>query len=502
MKEKDQMDEKFFRNFETIQTDYQKWAPIFSRLGLKPRRYFKDNQAVYTCTVEGWFKLSVVKYEKQELQWLKNILNYLEERSFNNWAVPWQKTIIWEENNFCHLIQPWDFSKTGFIPNDPAAICRIAEVLADFYRCGKDYRENKGIEIFRDRWSAIDLEWEANLKFLENLKEDNYYEKIRKEVHLLKKDTISLLTDCLSIWKSGINNLFDHHLSSGVISHGNLLTKSIIWKENDFFLLDWENLSFQPKIADLASLINDIGIWEPEWIIYFINEYSKIQPFWPEEYQALKAMLQYPSDIMKVFKEDEPGEVEYKMIKEVNKEMKRKNRCLEKVWRELGNDRRWSKGRGGIEKSNENGKISMVLSPIETWGGFEAGQQDSLIYVKTEQKLPNDIYERLVNQTQDRVFGGGREGNIMEAAADHPKNYDYLEIVEEQPTQPDEMMELIKTEPEIEPEKSPQPVIEKKETLQIIQNKSESAETPKKPSVISWGSFPKPLKKEREKVGR
>lgn len=417
MTDKYPYEDKTLRSFDTVKTDYQKWYPIFSRLGLNPRRYFRDESAVYVGTVEGWFRLSLSKYSKEELRWLRSILQYLDERSFMNWAVPWQKTIIWEENNYCYLIQPWLFTREHFYPNDPAAIDRIAEILAELYRCGKDYRENRGIEIFRDHWSTVEQQWEAELKNIQSLSDDKFHDKIRKEVHELKKDTIGLVEECLSIWKGSINKLLEHHLQSGVIGHGKLLADYIVWQNNDYYLLNWEHLSFQPKISDLASLINDIGVWEPEWIIYFINEYSRIQPFWPEEYQALKVMLQYPKRVIELLCDKPTEELDYKEIKEVRKELKRKERCLAKVWRESGSDQYWGKNRIIPEKKHEgNGKLSLVLSPVETWGGFSDGQFDSLICVKSEQRLPNDVIERLSNLSEDRVFGG-KDGNILEGVA-------------------------------------------------------------------------------------
>lgn len=498
MKEKKSYHEKFFKEFDSTEADFEKWDSLFFRLGLKPRRYGKDAEAVYICTVEGWFRLSKVKYEKEELNWVRNILQYLEERSFNNWAEPWQKTIIWEEKDFCYLIQPWDFSKEYFFPGDPGSIKRIAEILADLYRCGKDYRENKGIEINRDRWSAVNRKWDSDLKKLESLKEESFHEKIRKEIHELKKDALNMLNECSNTWKTEINDLFDHHAVSGVIGHGKLLAKYIIWRDHDYYLLNWEDLSFQPKIADLASLINDVGLWEPEWIIRFVGEYSKIQSFWPEEYNALKALLLYPERIISLLGE-EPETVEYKQIKEVMKEMKHKEHCLGKVWRELGATKRWNRSKNFSEnQSDDNGKISLVLSPIETWGGFNGNQFNSLIQLRNEQKLPNEIFERLINQTQDRVFGGGREGNIMAGAANVADPV--MEIVEEKPKSAGEEVELSPNAPKISKAQSSAtgiitqnpPLVSSKDTETTVSPDSLKQAGP----VISWRGFPKSIKRE------
>lgn len=501
MKGKNSVDDKPLRMFDAICAEYQNWFPIFNRLGLKPRRYFKDNQAVYVATAEGWFRLSLVAYEKAELQWIRSILLYLEERSFSNWAVPWQKTIIWEENDSCFLIQPWVFAKEYFSPEDPAAIGRIAEILAELYRCGKDYRENKGIEIFRDRWSTIEQEWETELKRLQSLPEDLFHEKVRKEIHGFKKEISSLLTECISTWKSGINSLFEHHLRSGVIGHGKLTAETIVWQDNDFYLLDWENLSFQPKIADLAWLINDIGIWEPEWIVYLVNEYSRLQPFWPEEYEALKVMLQYPKRIIQLLSEENAETLEYKEIKEARKELKRKERCLAKVWRDLGTEKRWARSRGSSDKvQDERGKISMVLSPMETWGGFAARQFDSLIHVKNEQRLPKDVLERLTNISEDRVFGG-RDGNIMEAASGVEQlglgaELAGFEIIENVQPPTEEAVELTDTPVEL-PEAKENDSEEKAHDKPAEELGKEEPVLVSKPQnqLLSWSKFPTPIKK-------
>lgn len=499
---KKSVDDRPLRMFDAICAEYQNWFPIFNRLGLKPRRYFKDDQAVYVATAEGWFRLSLATYKKAELQWIRSILLYLEERSFSNWAVSWQKTIIWEENESCYLIQPWEFAGEYFSPTDPAAIGRVAEILAELYRCGKDYRENKGIEIYRDRWSTVEREWEAELKRIQDLPEDVFHEKVRKEIHGCKKEISGILTECLGIWKSGINSLFEHHLRSGVIGHGNLTAKKIIWLGYDFYLLDWEHLSFQPKIADLAELIDDIGIWEPEWIIYLINEYSRIQPFWPEEYEGLKAMLQYPKRIIRLLREENADTLEYKELKEVRKELKRKERCLAKVWRDLGTEKRWAKSRTGFDKiPDERGKISMVLSPMETWGGFASRQFDSLIHVKSEQRLPKDVLERLSSITEDRVFGG-RDGNIMEGAS----GVDQLglsaelvgfEIIEQVQPPTEEKMELDETPTEELSEAKDKEGAEKEHGDPAEEaEKNEPVPAPKPQNqLLSWSKFPTPIKK-------
>ena len=49
------------REFESAKINYTKWAPIFQRLGLKPRRFIYKQDAVFVCTTEGWFRLSLVK---------------------------------------------------------------------------------------------------------------------------------------------------------------------------------------------------------------------------------------------------------------------------------------------------------------------------------------------------------------------------------------------------------------------------------------------------------
>lgn len=485
MRENRLEEEVFLREFESARVNYAKWAPIFQRLGLKPHRFFYRRDAIFVCTVEGWFRLSLVKYEKQELKWVRSILEYLEERSFNNWAMPWQKTIIWEENSHCYLIQPWLLTNDCFKANDPASVARIAEILGDFYRLGKDYRENKGIEIIRDCWSTIETRWGIELEKIDRVPGELGHEKINKEFGELKKETVRILSEALAGWKSsGINALFEHHRRTGVLGHGNLCVENIIWCGNDYYLLNWEHLAFQPKIADLASLISNVAFWDSDWIIFLINEYSKVQPFWAEEYSALMALLRYPAAAILLLTEVETEDLDRKAIKEEVKQMAKKERCLAKVWKELGSKNRWVWGKTDYPTNEDMRRISMVLSPIESWGDF-SGQVDSLIKIDNDQKLPSDVIERLTLNNQKGVVSG-KEGNVLEGAA--PRIEDFTEITEQQPPQiVEKVAEDAVRENLIEATNAD---IAK---LPIAKEQTDVVKEEEKPILIKWGGFPKTL---------
>lgn len=475
------------REFESAKINYTKWAPIFQRLGLKPRRFIHKQDAVFVCTTEGWFRLSLVKYQKQELRWVRSILVYLEERSFRNWAMPWQKTIIWEENSYCLLIQPWLFTKECFNADDPASVTRIAEILADFYRLGKDYHENKGIEILRDRWSTIETLWSLELEKIDGLSGEFGHEKLNKEFGELRKETVKILSEALSNWKnSGINALYEHHRRTGVLGHGNLNKENIIWCGNDYYLLNWEHLAFQPKIADLTTLISNIDFWEPDWIIFLITEYAKLQPFWSEEYSALMALLHYPAKAIRLLTQLEPDEFQRKAIKEEVKEMAKRERCLAKVWKELGSKNRWIWGKTTYPPNEDNRIMSMALSPVESWGDY-SGPADSLIRIDNEQKLPQAVIERLTINNQNGVVGG-KEDNILEGAAQISVNYS--EMSAEKPRSIDEEItkevkeEEIKSEFEEPVSNANTPAISPEDT-NVLNNNEE------KPVLLKWGGFPK-----------
>ncbi len=490
MRENRLEEEVSLREFESAKINYAKWIPVFQRLGLKPHQFFYKRDAVFICTSEGWFRLSLVKYEKPELKWVRSILDYLEERSFGNWAMPWQKTIIWEENSHCYLIQPWLLTNDCFKVNDPASVARIAEILADFYRLGKDYHENKGIEIHRDHWSTIETRWGIEFEKIDGLSGELGHEKTNKEFSELKKETLRVLSESITGWKSsGINSLYEHHRQTGVLGHGSLRVENIIWCGNDYYLLNWEHLSFQPKVADLASLICDVAFWEPDWIIFLINEYSKNQPFWSEEYSALMALLRYPVEAIRLLTESEVEEVQRKAIKEEVKQMAKKERCLAKVWKELGSKNRWSWGKTGYPANEGAGKVSMVLSPFESWGDF-TGPVDSLIKIDNDQKLPSDVIERLYLNNQKGVVSG-KEGNILEGAAQSIDNF--TEITERQLHRIVE--DMTKEDPREEPEENePELTFPNSDIQKSSFSKEETVlDIEEKPALIKWSSFPKTL---------
>ncbi len=482
------------REFESAKINFTKWTPVFQRLGLKPHRFFYNQDAVHICTSEGWFRLSLVKYEKQELKWVRSILEYLEERSFCNWAMPWQKTIIWDENSHCYLIQPWLLTSDCFKAKDPASVARIAEILADFHRLGKDYHENKGIEVLRDRWSTIETRWGIELEKIDRLSGDIVHEKAGKEVGELKKETVRVLSEAIAGWKSsGINALYEHHRRTGVLGHGNLCVENIIWCGNDYYLLNWEYIAFQPKIADLASLINNVGFWEPDWIVFLINEYSKNQSFWSEEYSALMALLRYPAKAVLLLTEVGGEEVQRKAFKEEVKQMAKRERCLTKVWKELGSKNRWVWGRNSYPAKEDVHKISMVLSPMESWGDF-SGPVDSLIKIDNDQKLPSDVLERLNLNLQKGVVSG-KEGNILEGSA---PSGGFAEITERMsPPIVEDIAQEEEARGEVGEEKRGN-----EEAVTVL-----NSDTPKtflleeekcpieevKPALIKWGGFPKTL---------
>jgi hypothetical protein len=491
--------------FGRNRVSYQSWEPIFHRLGLKPRRFFHESGAIYVCSSEGWFRLSLAKYNKDELTWLRQVLEYWEERSFKNWAVPWRKTIIWEESDCCYLIQPWLISRDCFNRDDPAAIERVAEILADLYRCGKEYRDNRGLAGMRDRWSAVQHQWNMELQELQGLDEGRFHEKVRKEFMGIRKDAETALEESLKIWETGMSSLSEHH-HLGVLGHGQFLARNIVWRETDYYLLNWEHISFQPKVVDLTSLIIDSSQWEAEWILFLISRYSKLQPLWPEEYQALKAMLHYPGKVLDLLRKELPEELGHKLIKEVEKELRRKGRCLEKVWQELSAEKtRWSWGKEyPSAKLRKSGKISMVLSPVETWGDSIYNPDNSLIQVKHEHKLPSDIWQRLVNGEQDRVLGG-REGGIMEAAAQHVVNdFEIDAAVDHEPPEVwgdpfhgAEMDKLPNSESgkaDVVKAAAPGPKKEQPETSVSIQPETEVDPVSSK-EVLNWQQFPPPCKR-------
>ena len=482
-------DEISLREFESAKIHYAKWTPIFQRLGLKPHRFFYNQDALFVCTRDGWFRLSLVKYEKQELKWVRSILEYLEERSFGNWAMPWQKTIIWEENNYCYLIQPWLLTNDRFKANDPASVARIAEILADFYRSGKDYHENRGIQIYRDHWGAIGTLWEIELEKIQRLSGDIVHEKISKEFGDLKKETLRVLAEALNGWKSsGINALYEHHRQTGVLGHGNLSMENIIWLGNDYYLLNWEHLAFQPKIADLASLIINTGFWEPDWIIFLVNEYSKFQPFWSEEYSALMSLLRYPAKAVALLAEAETEEVQRKAIKEEVRQMAKKERCLAKVWKELGSKNRWVWGKNSYPANEDMHKISMVLSPVESWGDF-SGPVDSLIKIDNDQKLPSDVIERLNLNIQKGVVSG-KEGNILEGAA--PRD-GFTEISEKQLPGIVEELAIDDVKDEEEGIEIKTITCDSANQTSFLQDEMNAPVQEEKPLLIRWSGFPKSL---------
>ncbi len=399
-------------SFEAARVQFLKWNTIMQRTGLKPRRFLQKSDAVYFGTSEGWFRLSYARYSKPEVHWIRKLLEYLDESSFQNWAVSWRKTIVWEENDHCYLIQPWVMNGDSFQRDDPASIQRIAEIMADFYRTGKGYVESKGIEIRRDRWSTLEVEWEESLKKIAKLKIDSLPEKIRGGMVELQKELAVLIRENINNWRSsGIHSLLDHQRRAGVLGHGNLISQNILWQNNDLALLNWEYLAFQPRILDLATLINDASNWEPDWILFIIGEFSKAQPFWREEYTALRILLRHPYHIIRMLERTQPEELERKFLKEAVKELARKERCLGKVWRELGTEKRWG---GGILTNNSGiDRLSMVLSPVETWGEYNG--PDSVIRVRNEAKLPEDVMERLTYFEQNRIVGG-RDGSVLDGS--------------------------------------------------------------------------------------
>lgn len=461
--------------FSRAQIEFQKWALLFQRTGLKPRRFLMDSDSVYIGTSAGWFRLGFQKYGRQELQWIHQMLEHLEERAFKNWAVPWSKTIVfWGDNHDGYLIQPWVMAGEYFQAADPGSVQRLAEIMADFYRSGKDYKAAKGIEVVRDRWSHIETEWESRLQDLDNLKIDDLPEKARGDVNELRKNAGGILRECISSWRnSGMHSLFEHQRRTGILGHGRLLARHIVWLNNDYYLLNWESLAFQPRVFDLAVLIRDVAYWEPDWILYLINEFSRVQPFWPEEYGALFAVLRYPREAMLILEQLIAGEPDRKRLKEAIKEIARKERCLNKVWRELGTEKRWAGSFPDNRSQFGFNKLSMALSPLETWGDFQ-GDTDTLINVKNETRLPAEVMARLSDFDRDRIVGGKSDDILQGSAAPF--------------TEEDEAGA---SEIEIPPVITPENVEPSNSNPDPVENVPQDSKTKERETVIRWAGFPK-----------
>ncbi len=424
--------------FLKIRQDFERWTPFLQRLGLKARRYWCDREAVYFETADGCLRLSLQPYEREELRWLREILAYLEERSFNNWAVSWRKTMIWEDGAFCYLLQPWRSNYEIFPTTDPAALSRAAEILAEFHRAGKDYQNKLGLVTKRERWN-LEEQWLMRQKEIEKIDENYYHEKLQKGIVELKKTALNSLAESLEQWRnSGLDSLQQHQSESGLLSHGDYSAKNLVWHENNYYLLNWEYLAFQPRVLDLATFINDQGYWEAEWLLYFLEEYLKIQPLWLEEQQALLALLRFPHEIIKTLNAAGESDFERKQFKEVSKELAKKEHCLNKVASELGSQKRWMAGKHITPALQSSGHLAMTLSPIEFWDQ-QAGVGESLIQAFTEQRLPADVLERLNYCETDRVMCGGRTANVLEAAAEVIE--DDLEIDEQPPQIPPDQLE-------------------------------------------------------------
>lgn len=413
-------------NFQNTRMEFQKWALLFQRIGLSPRRFTRAPDAVYMGTSEGWFRVGFNKYSRHELNWVHRLLEYMEERSFQSWAVPWQKTIIWEEDNTCYLIQPWEMEGKFFQTADPGSLHRIVEIMANFYRCGKDYVESKGIEIVPERWRNIEVEWESGLRKLDKLKIEDFPEKSHGDLDELRKNARVLLKDNLNSWRnSGINSLLEHQQRTGILGHGRLLAQNIIWLNNDYRFLNWEYIAFQPRITDLATLIMDVAYWEPEWILYLISEYARIQPFWPEEYLALEALLRYPEAALAVLESSDydpsdcdpsdcyPHEVNRKSVKVATKELARQERCLDKVRRELGPEQRWAGNFLDNSVSAGLPKLPTALAPLETWGDFSGVAEAVISDSDPSDCDPSDYNssERLTDFDRNRI-GSGKDCSI------------------------------------------------------------------------------------------
>jgi hypothetical protein len=193
---------------------------------------------------------------------------------------------------------------------------------------------------------------------------------------------------------------------------------------------------------------------------------------WPEEYAALSALLRYPGDVLVLLEEANQEDFDKKRIKEVAKDLQRKERILQKLGRELGTNKQWLWGKNDLNPVDP-GRLSMGLSPVETWGHF-SGLGDSLIHPNSEYRVPPELLERLNYHEPDRVMRG-REDTILHAAAQNEP--EYLEI-DEHPPQilPNELETVLA----IDEDKELDPTTEMTESSRVEPNK-EAPIGPKEP---------------------
>lgn len=480
--------------FNQVKSEYQKWAPIFYQLGLKPRRYFKTNNAVYICTEAGWFRLGFIKYGKEELQWVNRVLQHLEEGRFANWGVPWSKSLIWEEQGFSYLIQPWCFSKDSFDPRDPAAIIRLTEILSDLYYCSQNFVDNNGPGILRNRWRSLEEQWQADLQLVEMLDE----KKLGLTGFNFKKQAVNTIEDTLKIWDSVIKGWVEADREFGSIGHGKLLSKYIVAQPDDYYLLNWEHLSFQPKVTDLVSVINDVGIWEEEWVAFIINEYTKLQPFWPEEYRILVGMLQYPVDLLKFLHKlnNEPNlKINQSQIKKFSVELSKKADCLLGVWQQLGIDDRWGGYSGIAPESNDEAQeeLSMAEPSYENGENYVGAELDVVLpFDETMEQSVEKWEDDVVNEQVDDSLNSQIEPTEsiksvqLEEVTEAPTVAELEEIRDEQ------VWEALEPQVTSQGQGDQESAVEKP-NFAVVDQPMEVAESRVK--LASWGKFPKPLSK-------
>ncbi len=383
----------FFRNNKQ---HYVKLESFLLQFNLKVCRFYEAKDACYFYTNQGWFRFSLISYEKQELLWLKSILEYLEAASFDNWATAWQKSIILEEMRTAYFIQPWFFPEEPFSVSDPASLARAAEIIANFHATSKGFLMECALELKRDRWNDFEKNLDEKLQLINDLELKVYSEKHQKSILEFKNLLLELLKGIKKEWQSlEMNAFLENQLNSGMLTHGAFRPAHLVLQQNNYYLLNWEAIAFRPRVADLADFIGQVNWWEPEWLLFFLGEYFKRQPLCPEEYKAFHILLRFPWEVFAFLEKLLPDKLERKHVKELLKMLSRKNHCLEQMVQEFDAQKRWLWGKVNTPVIPKNGT---ELTSVESWGGFTKAEKPS--HVTVDERVNGAEAERSLEADQ------------------------------------------------------------------------------------------------------
>ena len=270
---------------------------------IKVKNTNKD-RAVFkiTCNNKS-FCLKKVYYDEGKLLFIYSALEWLYRNNIN---VPTlipsiSKNRFVKYKNFLFILTPWIYGKKCDFDNlDNIYIA--SKNLALLHKCSNNFfpiNDSYTKETYEDIYTSFKSRTEKLLYYYnEAMKRHDYF----SEIFISSFSENFYLAQNATIIASGINNL------SKTLCHGDYVNKNIIFKDNNMWLIDFDNCAFDYASHDISHFLrrllkrNSIN-WNVGLTKSIISIYDSINPLTKDDLKYILSYISYPQKYFRISKD-------------------------------------------------------------------------------------------------------------------------------------------------------------------------------------------------------